>query len=405
MNILIVSNLYPPTVFGGYEILCQQVADLLAARGHRLSVLTSKFSAGDTPPQKDVDRLLGLTTSFPGPGQEVASVDFRLNSMHNVAQENYTITRSALTRYKPDVVFCWCMNRLSPGPIFAAQDQGTPVCYTINDEHPRQFRFTRRIKSARALARWAVERWVWPLATFRHLKPLPAVVISKALKRTLLAQDAPVEQAKVVYQGIPLAAFPFKPRPRAEGEPLRLLYVGQLSRTKGVHTILSAAGELLRRGIGNFQLDIVGAGVPGYTLELEKRVGAECLGNRVSFLGKRKHAEIPGIYRQHHVLIFSSQWDEPFGLTHLEAMASGCAVISTTMGGCAELIRHGDNALAFEAGQASDLRTRIEMLMANEEHRMELINAARKCVEAEYSLEGYVDHLEAFLHSTIDRAA
>ncbi len=41
MKVLVLSNLYPPDVVGGYELACRQVADALAARGHEVRVLTS----------------------------------------------------------------------------------------------------------------------------------------------------------------------------------------------------------------------------------------------------------------------------------------------------------------------------------------------------------------------------
>ena len=53
MRILLVSNLYPPVVYGGYEILCAQAADELRKRGHEVEVVTSGFRASeaDTDPR------------------------------------------------------------------------------------------------------------------------------------------------------------------------------------------------------------------------------------------------------------------------------------------------------------------------------------------------------------------
>jgi hypothetical protein len=43
MRIFIVTNLYPPHYFGGYEVRCAQVADYLHAAGHEIRVLTSSY--------------------------------------------------------------------------------------------------------------------------------------------------------------------------------------------------------------------------------------------------------------------------------------------------------------------------------------------------------------------------
>src|ERR1700760_2446245 len=46
MRILILSNLYPPNVVGGYERLCYEVTAGLAASGHEMTVLTSNYGSG-----------------------------------------------------------------------------------------------------------------------------------------------------------------------------------------------------------------------------------------------------------------------------------------------------------------------------------------------------------------------
>jgi hypothetical protein len=62
MKILVLSNLYPPNAVGGYERLCAMVADRLAQRGHRISVLTSDYGTVQPPPDQNVERTLKLLT-------------------------------------------------------------------------------------------------------------------------------------------------------------------------------------------------------------------------------------------------------------------------------------------------------------------------------------------------------
>ena len=61
------------------------------------------------------------------------------------------------------------------------------------------------------------------------------------------------------------------------------------------------------------------------------------------------------VYRQHDALLFTSEWEEPFALTPLEAMACGLPVIGTTTGGSKELFRCGSNALTYTAGNHHEL--------------------------------------------------
>ena len=397
MRVLIVSNLFPPVVFGGYEILCAQVVDRLRARGYHVDVITSDFRAGQVRADPQVERSLRLTTDFPLPGEEVARVDFRLGSIQAVAERNRRLLLRRLQEHRYDLVFCWCMNRLSLGPMHAAREMAVPVCYTVNDEHPRQFRTTPEPRGLRARLRGLAESTIWPLATFKNLDGVPTAIISRALKLSLLDQGTPLDHAEVIHQGIPLDRFPHRPTVRRPSESLRLLYVGQLSRLKGVHTLIRAASRLQERGRGNFSLTIVGSGVPDYERELRRLVREGGVGQRVEFAGRRPHAEVAEAYRSHHVLVFPTEGFEGFGLTHMEAMASGCAVVSTLNGGSGELIRHGQNALSYEAGDDRELADRIELLADHEDLRRRLGLAGRAWVEQRHDLEGYVSSLEDFM--------
>jgi len=395
MKILIVSNLFPPIIFGGYEILCQQVVQLLRERGHEVQVLSSSFQAELAPNDPNVHRTLCLTTDFPRPGESVGKVDFSIPTRHRVGKRNGAAGKKVIESFQPDLLFCWCMNRLGAGVVKEALSRNIPVYYSMNDEHPRQFAYVQKPSTFRELARSVAERF-FSSATFRNCSEVKMTAISHALKRNLLRLGAPVEKATVIHQGVDLNQFDYQPSHREEEESLKLLYVGQLSRVKGVHTLIQAVSRIELP----FHLTLVGTGVPDYLAELHQAVAAMGLQDRVTFTGKLSREKVVEAYHAHHVLCFTSEWDEPFGLTHLEAMACGCAVVSTTTGGSGELIRDRENALAFSAGDATDLARRVEELGGAEKARRELIRRARLFVEEHHDLKRYVDRLEEWLLST-----
>lgn len=397
MRILMVSNLYPPIVYGGYEILCQQACRELTRRGHDVVVVCSSFRRGETVGQPHVHRVLSLTTDFPLPGQSVGKVDFSLATMQRIARHNQAATMHVLGGGHFDLMMAWCLNRLSPGPLLAARSLGVPIAYTINDEHPRQFRFTEKPRSFRQVLRMLSERFWYRQATFRGLVPFPMLIISQALKNSLLEQGASVQGARVLLQGVPLQDFPFTPMPRKSGQPLKILYAGQLSKAKGVHTLLEAGSLLAPGGEVDFHITVAGSGVADYEQSLRTMAAQTGLSGRVEFLGQVEHLQVAALHRRHHVLVFPSIWAEPFGLAHLEAMASGCAVISTTTGGSAELIIDGKNALAFAAGDSAGLARCIERLFKDEQLRRRLVDQARRHVETRHSFGGYIDQMESFL--------
>lgn len=396
MKILVVGNLYPPVIYGGYEILCAQVVGALQERGHTVRVVTSVQGGETVPEEPGVERVLSLTTPFPMSGEKVGFVDFRRPTQQRVAVENKARVLQSIAEFQPDIVFCWCMNRLSLGPVYAAQAAGVPVCYTINDEHPKQFSAAVGYSPARLL-RALLDRFLYPMATFRGLRPFPLTVISEALRRILLEQGVPVAKARVIHQGVVLERLPFRPTPREPQEVFRVVYAGQISRAKGVHTLVRAIGILEGETPGVFSLDIAGGGVPDYLDELRRLVGELGLDGRVVFLGQQSHDGIAGVYHGHHAKVFCSEWEEPFGLAHMEAMACGCALVSTTTGGTRELVRDGENALAYPAGDAAALARQLRRFFDDEPLRMELVRRGRAWIECHHALPRYVDDLEDFI--------
>jgi glycosyltransferase involved in cell wall biosynthesis len=407
MRILIVNNLYPPFIFGGYEILCHQVVEELKKRGHHVSVLTSTYGLDFAPPgQEDfIERSLELTTSFPRPGENVGFVDFRLSTIEKVALLNMARTQDFIARHQEgfDLVFGWCLNRLSLGSFFAARKQNIPIAYSVNDEHPRQFRFTRTCNGVRDFLRLFAEKFFFRHSTMRSLGNFPVTVISKALQKNIISHGLDLSHAQVIYQGIQVDSLPFRFNPRRSEKDFKILYAGQISRAKGVHTIIKALGALKER-LPEAKLTIAGSGVPDYRQELDKLVEESDLKNQVNFIGKVPHEKLFELHYHNHCFVFSSEWEEPFGLTHLEAMALGNPVISTTTGGSKELIVDGDNALAYQAGNDQELAEAVFRLAQDDSLRRKLAFNARDYVQNHHSFSGYVDQLETFMQNAVLQA-
>ncbi|MDA8018970.1 MAG: glycosyltransferase family 4 protein [Thermoanaerobaculia bacterium] len=405
MNIAFISNLWPPTIFGGYEILAAQIASLFRQQGHRVEVLTSNFVRS---PPRGVTAELTLTCDLPREGEDVGEVDFSLARQNQVRRQNRRLTiqwlRSLPHRFSDgrgaDLVFCWCLNRLSLGPVQAAQALGLPVCQTVNDFHPRQFR-TAKPSGVRSLARRLAEHTIYRGSTLATVS-FPAAFISRALEEGLSEEGVAFDSSRIIRQGIPLESFPYRPRRRSADQPLELLYVGQISRNKGVHTLIQALG-LLRLQLSDelgIRLRLVGDGVPEYENELEQLAATYGIERHIRWVGRVKHRDVAEWHRRSHILVFPSEWPEPFGLAHLEAMASGCAVVSTVTGGSAELIEDRVNALAFQAGRPEHLASCLHELSTDEDLRLRLIRRARRQVEEEFSLGAYGARLLAFLEET-----
>lgn len=122
------------------------------------------------------------------------------------------------------------------------------------------------------------------------------------------------------------------PDPGAPTEPgSGFLYVGRLSEEKGVHLLLEAWE---RAGLGGrHSLTIVGSGPLRTTVEQAAERDSS-----LRFLGQQDATEVARLRRETGVAVVPSAWDEPYGITVVESLASARPVVGTRMGGIAELI-------------------------------------------------------------------
>ena len=381
LRLLIISNLYPPEILGGYEILCEQVCLDLAGRGHQIHVLTT----GEDGSQSEVDRRLRLYLPFSEPARKDR---FRSLLTH---WSNYHRTREVIKAVQPDIIFCWSQLRLTLGALRAAQASNRPVFYTINDENVISYLPSIRGSSLRSWIGWLLDRTLFRGITLSAGPLPPTTTISCKVAENLERQGVRLPDNRVIYQGIPIEQFPLKEEPGALSALTKLLYVGQLHPYKGVHRLLEAVA-LVKHPV---TLSVAGDGPEDYKAHLLKL--AEGIDVKVTFRGRLPHSQLPALYREHDIFIFPSIWEEPFGLTHLEAMASGLPVISTVNGGQGEFLNHQQNCLAIQPDDTESIRQALERLIEEPELAASLAKAGRRTVEERFTTGRYIDELEELL--------
>jgi len=400
MKILIISNLYPPYILGGYEILCAQVVGYLEERGHEVKILTSNHESSENTPQ--ITRTLQVYHPFSEPAR------FSRRARVKTARHNHRETVRAIGQTAPEVIFIWSLLRLTPAPARAAEASGLPVVYTFNDENIAGFLPAPFSLKPKAAVRWFLDAFITPGITLRGIRLSCTTCISKLLKRNLTATGLAIPDSRIIYQGIPLEQFPPRETLGTMGKPVRILYAGQLHPYKGVHTLIKALGLLKSQTdlpesegaheyeeLPEFSITIAGKGPEEYTASLHE--SSVNFGVDTTFAGLVPHREMGAVYRNHDIFVFPSIWEEPFGLTHIEAMASGLAVVSTANGGQGEFLRHRENALIFPPDDEKALAASLRELMTDPELYAKLANGGRATAAEEFSFSRYVDELEKLL--------
>jgi glycosyltransferase involved in cell wall biosynthesis len=127
-------------------------------------------------------------------------------------------------------------------------------------------------------------------------------------------------------------------------------------------------------------------------MALEARASELGLEGRARFLGSISRERVLGLFRAADASVLSSAW-ENFPHTVVEALAVGCPVIATAVGGVPEVVREGENGLLVPPNDAAALAAAIRRFFDNDELRRRLTAAAPQSVAA-YTEEAVFTRIE-----------
>ncbi len=399
-RVLVLTNMYPPHHFGGYELSCRDVVERWRATGHEVEVLTTSMrvdGVAEAPGESDrgVHRELEWywdrhVLTSPSPYRRL-----------RVERANHRALAAALRRHRPDVISVWNMGVMSLGLLAQLVDARTPIVYVVCDDWliygPELDAWTRMFDGRPRLGRLAS-------AITRVPTRLPDLgssgtfcfVSETTRDRAAESSRWRFPDATVVYSGIDMTDFPDVPT-AARSWGARLLYVGRLDERKGVDTAIRALARLDETAT----LQIIGKGDDSYVAHLEALAADLEVGSRVRF-SSAERSSLATHYRSADALVFPSTWTEPFGLVPLEAMACGTPVIATGMGGSSEFLSDGVNCLQFPPWDDSALAARVEELAGDAALREHLVERGR-ATAAELTVDRLAERLEAWHVAAADR--
>jgi glycosyltransferase involved in cell wall biosynthesis len=164
-------------------------------------------------------------------------------------------------------------------------------------------------------------------------------------------------------------------RHRAETQPLRILFLGNMISRKGLHTLLRAVS--LQPSA--FQVDIVGStkAEPAYTRLIQELIRQRNLATSVFLHGALDAGPLVEKLRKAHVLVVPSSY-EGFGIVYLEGMCFGLPAIGTTVGAAGELIEHGQTGYLIAPDDSESLAAHLRSLAEDRGLLMHLSLKARQ---------------------------
>ncbi len=406
MRILFVSNYFPPEARGGYELWCQETALRLARSRHSVAVLTSRSSRTVFEAQNgavEVFRKLRLQVTG-----DLKSTLLRFALRARLERENLVAVEETLSTFKPDVALAWGLWNV-PRSVPHELERRLPgrMAYYLSDYWPalppafvQQLNAPARrplLQFPKRLAALPVNTWM-NRAGSAPLRFEHPICVTSAVRRSLVEAGIPIDHAQIVYGGTDLDEFGSRSIPRRpDGRPLQAVFLGRLTSDKGVHTAIEAMAHLLRDAPETAELDIYGQGDAEYEAMLRSLIRRHALEQHVRLRGSVSRRDLPAVLSRYEILIFPSEWEEPFGRVITEAMAAGLCVVGTCTGGAAEILVGEENGLTFPVGDARALSTQLHRLAGNDTLRRRLAEAGRRQVRERFSLDRMVGEIESFL--------
>jgi glycosyltransferase involved in cell wall biosynthesis len=408
MKLLFISNLYPPGVVGGYEVLCHQIASALATRGHAIHVLTSDYgvsgsgSKTDTAPGHRVERLLTLLATR---GNVYQPLDCSDSERRKINERNCLVTERTIRSVAPDVIFVWNLHFLDRSLLDAIRRFSAQTVFLLTDIWLISLlnadfvnRYYQNVLHGITGPGWW-SRALHRLAYYRvHGK---AIYSSNFMWKLYQQAGIRFDGSIVIHNGAVLdevRGLPPAERAvlRKSGE-LRLLFAGRVVHVKGVHTLIEALPEVIQRLPDlNVQLTILGdVQDQDYLRHLQRQIESGNLASYVHFESAVSESELSAVFNLYDVYVFPSL-HEPFSLTLLHALASGIPTVSSDAGGNPEIVIHRNTGMLFPKGDASRLAEAVVDLARDGQLR-QVVSRAASLHANTYTLDYMAQQVESYL--------
>jgi len=285
----------PPKKYGGIERIVSFLTEELVRRGHDVTL----FASGDS---KTKAKLISVTPkSLIETGYNWQDPFWNLENLSTVFKlaDKFDVIHSHL-----DI---WAL------PF---QDlTKVPVLHTL---HNQLYKASITRKGEKKLSRLQIFE--------KHKKETLAVFISKSER---LKSAIKFPESWVIYNGIDVSEFKFNPEPKDH-----FIWIARIDPFKGIENAIKAAE------IAGVKLLLAGRLDP-YRQDYFKEKIKPHLSKKIQYLGEIPKERLSDFYGSARACLYPIEWEEPFGLIMVEAMAAGTPVIVFDRGSAREVVEDG----------------------------------------------------------------
>lgn len=366
-RVAFVTDFYPEVHarWSGAEIACQRLRDLLAEDGINVSVFTARAEFPEKkPPFLQEVRLM---EEFSREGAASLKTLFPFDPLA------YRFFLERFRELSPQVVHLHNLKFMSFAPLAAARKLGIPAVFSVYDNWAICPRYCLVNSEGNVCEKFHGLRCVGcvplkkkPFVAFRRpvfrrfLERLDAVAVLTGSERERLLKSG-VRPEKLHILPLPLfdegekhALLPDRVEKNA------ILFVGRLEHGKGLHVLVEAMPQVLKRFKGA-AVCVVGehSGSEKYKRAVLSRIDELGMGSVFSFRGKMGNMEIKELLLKSHIVAAPEQWAIAWPIFLTEAMSTGKHIVASRIGDIPEFIRDGQTGFLADHDSPEDFARKI----------------------------------------------
>ncbi len=294
--------------------------------------------------------------------------------------------------------------RLPPDFDLLIQDELNHPSLLSANSRPRSYPVISLVHHLRCSEqRSAWQNWFHRLIERRYLESVDGFIFNS--KTTQRVVNSLIENSKpniVAYPptdrfGQSVSETEIEARSKEPG-PLRILFLGNVIRRKGLHTLL----EAISSQPSAFRLDVVGGmkAETDYARTMREKASVPGLRSMVRFHDSLENEDLTVKLKSAQVLVVPSSY-EGYGIVYLEGMAFGLPAIGTAAGAASEIISDGETGFIVPPDDAKKLTDRLSMLANNRELLTRMSLMALERYRQQPTWDETARQIREFLHGIV----
>lgn len=391
MKICFISNLYTPLVFGGAEIYAERVSMELAKHNEVIVITTKPYSGlKSLKPSVEIKGSVKIYRFYPLNvyyGYYYTKKPMWIKPLWHLIDiwnpHTYSVVKRILEQEMPDIVHTHNLETLSTSVLSVIKHLKIPHVHTIHD-YLLLNRANNLLRKGKIIETFNTIDEVYMKIMQKLSDSIDVVLAPSQFVLDMHTKNGYFRNSRCVKLPLGIKTVNTNKKDK-DYEVIDVLYVGQVSKHKGVHILINAFQQLKYK---NILLHIVGKGA-----DVDEFKNIAESDSRIIFHGFVPDEVLMQLYQKSNLLVVPSIWYDNSPTVIYESFMNGTPVIGSRIGGIPELIETGKNGFLFEPGNVDELKAILENLIRTPAELISLEEGALESVK-KYNMEEHIRELE-----------